>query len=264
MPEYWKYIGTVTLPDDLPTEVLNEWKETLKAEQSRIYANLQTKIPNEIAFQDRIADASSDEFENFLQSVGGRWNADVIKLKQRVKLARAYNDWKTGIDNAFGEGGYFPDRVEQKANKFKLMRYVLGAVGYRADPSDPFGVWNPVVMGVLLMRGDTRPLRYLDANDSFSGTLESVFDAVKGRLITPSIIAHGVYACVMAKFADEGNQTAIRDQILTDANSIIDELVNLALDETHKGTGYDVTYVLEWDDTADNVKVTVTDIHPSS
>ena len=264
MPEYWKYIGTVTLPTDIPSELLNEWKETLKAEQARIYANLQTKIPDELAFQDRIADASSDEFENFLQTVGGRWDANVIKLKQRVKLARAYIDWKTGIDNAFGEGGYFASRVDEKANKFKLVRYVLGAVGYRANPDDPYGVWNPVVMGVLLMRGDTRPLRYMDANDSFSGTLESVFDPIKGRLISPSIIAHGVYACVMAKFADEGNLTSLRDTILTNANSVIDELLNVALDDTHKGSGYDVTYVLEWDDTVNNVKVTVTDIHPSS
>jgi len=30
----------------------------------------------------------------------------------------------------------------------------------------------------------------------------------------------------------------------------------------HKGPGYDVTYVLEWDDVSGNVKVTVTDIHP--
>ena len=73
MAEYWKYIGTCTLPSDIPPEILNEWKETLKAEQARIYANLQAKVPDEVAFLDRIADASSDEYENFLQATGGRW-----------------------------------------------------------------------------------------------------------------------------------------------------------------------------------------------
>jgi len=262
MAEYWKYIGTCTLPSDIPPEILNEWKETLKAEQARIYANLQAKVPDEVAFLDRIADASSDEYENFLQATGGRWDADIIKMKQRIKLARAYPSWNAGITAAFGEGGYFASRVDEKADKFKLVRYVLGAVGYRANTSDPYGVWNPVVVGVLLMRGDTRPARYFDANDSFSGTLESVLDPIKGRLISPSIIAHGVYAVVMAKFADEGGLTALRDEILSNANGVIDELLNVALDDVHKGSGYDVTYVLEWDDVTSNVKVTVTDIHP--
>jgi len=263
MPEQWKYIGTVLLPTDLPSGVLDEWKETLKAEQARIYAGLQTKIPNEAAFRDRIADASSDRYEDFLASVGSAWDRSVITMKQRVKLARQYNAWKSGVDAAFGEGGYFPARVDAKADKFKLARYVIGAVGFKADPSGSFGVWNPVVFGALLLRGDTRPLRYQDANDSFTGTLHAVFKSPHGNLVTPSIIANAVQACVMAKFADEGGLTSVRDTIITNANSVIDELLNVALDSTHKQEGYDVTYELSWDAVAGNVKITVTDIHPS-
>ena len=263
MPVYWQYEGICQLPDSLPTEVKQEWINTLSNEQARIYSNLLAKIPSVTDFQDRIADASSDEFENFLASVGARWDADVIKMKQRVKLARAYNSWKTGVDNAFGEGGYFADRVSQKADKFELARYVLGVVGYKPETGSGFGVWNPVVVGVLLMRGDTRPIRYFDANDSLSGTHEAVMDAVKGRLISPSIIAHAVYASVMAKFADEGGLSTIRDNVLSNANSVIDEILQVGLDETHLGSGYDVTYVLSWDETSGNVKVTVTDTHPS-
>lgn len=263
MPEQWKYIGTVTLPADLPSGVLDEWKSTLIAETARIYANLQAKIPNQSAFQDRIADASSDEFEQFLQSVGGKWNKDVITMKQRVKLARQYNAWKAGIDAAFGTGGYFADRVNTKAEKFRLARYVLGAVGFKPSTSDPYGVWNPVVMGVLLLAGDMRCSRYFDANDSFSGTLHAVVKQPHGNLVRPSIIAEGVFACVMAKFADEGGLTTVRNAVLSNANATIDDLINVALDNTHKGNGYDVTYVLSWDSVAGNVKVTVTDTHPS-
>ena len=261
MPAYWTYTGTVLLPADLPSGVLNEWKETLKAECARIYASLQSKIPSEIAFKERIADASSDQYEAFLANVGDAWDRDTIVAKQRVKLARRYADWKAGVDACFGENGYFSARVDGKADKFKLARYVIGAVGFRADPVN-FGVWNPVVMGVLLMRGDTRPLRYLDANDSFTGTLHAVFKSPYGNLVTPSMIANAVQACVMAKFADEGGLVTIRDNILTKANSVIADLVNVALDNTHKGSGYSVTYVLSWDEVADNVKVTVTDTHP--
>jgi len=263
MSVYWQYEGICQLPDALPTEVKQEWIATLQNEQSRIYNNLLAKIPDILSFQDRIADASSDEFENFLASVGARWDVDVIKMKQRVKLARAYPSWKTGVDNAFGEGGYFADRVSGKADKFELARYVLGVVGYKPSTDTGFGVWNPVVVGVLLMRGDTRPIRYFDANDTLTGTHEAVMDATKGRLISPSIIAHAIYASVMAKFADEGNLTTIRDNVLTNANSVIDEILQVGLDTTHLGDGYDVTYVLSWDDTSSNVKVTVTDTHPS-
>jgi len=263
MPNQWQYVGTVLLPTDLPDGVLNEWKDTLKAEMSRIYSNIQTKIPSSGAFADRIADASSDVYEQFLQTVGGKWNKDMITTKQRVKLARQYNAWKAGIDACFGTGGYFGSRVDSKADKFKLARYVIGAVGFRADPSGSYGVWNPVVFGALLLRGDTRPLRYQDSNDSFTGTLHSVLKTPHGNLVTPSIIAEAVQACVMAKFADEGGLTTIRDTILSNANTALDDILNVALDNTHKQTGYDVTYVLSWDSVSGNVKVTVTDTHPS-
>jgi len=262
MAEQWKYIGTVLLPADLPTGVLDEWKATLKGEQSRIYASLLSKIPAEAQFKDRIADASSDRFGDFLATVGGDWDADVIEMKQRVKLYRKYADWKTGIDASFGVGGYFPARVDSKADKFKLARYVLGAVGHRATVGDSFGVWNPATMGVLLLRGDTRCARYFDANDSFSGTLHSVVLATEGRLITPSILAEAIYGCVMAKFADEGGLSAIRDSVITSVNTIVDALLQVALNATHKGAGYDVTYVLSWSAADANVKVTVTDTHP--
>lgn len=263
MPEYWKYIGTVTLPADLPPGVLEEWKNTLKSMQSSIYANLQSKIPNQSAFQDRIADASSDAYEQFLQNVGGKWNKDVITMKQRVKLARQYQAWKSGIDSAFGEGGYFGARVDAKADKFKLARYVLGAVGFKPITSTPFGVWNPVVMGVLLLSGDTRCLRYFDANDSFSGTLHSVLKTPHANLVRPSLIAEGVYGAVMAKFADEGGLTSIRNTILSNANAVIADIINVALNDVHKGSGYSVTFTLSWDSVAGNVKVTVVDTHPS-
>ena len=260
MAQQWQYVGTVTLPTDLPSGVLDEWKETLKAEQTRIYNSLLAKIPDETAFKDRIGDASSDEFEAFLYKVGGKWDAQLIEMKQRVKLARTYDTWKSGVDAAFGAGGYFAHRIDSKADKFKLARYVLGAVGHRATVGGDFGVWNPVTMGVLLLRGDTRCSRYFDGNDAFSGTLHAVVDANKGRLITPSIMGEAIRACVMAKFADEAELDTLRDSIISSANTVIDELLQVALDATHLGGAYDVTYVLAWADA--NVTITVTDTHP--
>jgi len=262
MAEYWKYIGYITLPTDVPSDVKDEWANTLAGEMSRIYQNLTTKISTEDDFKSRIADASSDRYEDFLASVGAGWDASIIKLKQRIKLARAYQSWQTGIGNAFGgTEPYFDDRVLAKKDKYGNAKYVLAGVGLRYDVAG-FGAWRPIVKGVLLMRGDTRVQRYLTADDSFTGTLHAVFDPTKGRLITPSIIAHAVQAVVMAFYADEANDETTRDSILSNATATIDELINVALNDEHKQSGYDVTYVLEWDSAQDKPKVTVTDVHP--
>lgn len=263
MANQWQYVGTVVLPASVPPAMKDEWEATLIAEQARIYAGLTTKIPNEASFKDRLADASSDQFEAFLATVGGAWDADMIEMKQRVKLFRQYGAWKDGIDACFTGGApYFADRVTAKKDKLELARYVLGAVGYKANPTGDFGVWNPATVGCLLMRGDTRPARYFDSNDSFTGTLESVMDARKGALITPSILAEAIQGCVMAKFADEGGLTALRGTIITNANATIDELIQVGLNATHLGGGYDVTYILSWSAPAENVLITVTDVHP--
>ncbi|RLG71384.1 MAG: hypothetical protein DRO23_12035 [Thermoprotei archaeon] len=245
MSYVWRYEGNCELPSDIAEAIKNEWETTLKNERARILNALQTKIPDQAAFLDKLADASSDRFEEFLASVGGDWNKDIIVTKQRVKLAAKYDAWNTGITNAFAEGGVFETNVTNKKEKFKELRRVIGAVGHKA-----LGTWNPVVMGVLLLRGDSRVLKYLDANDSFSGTLQAAFDSIKGRYITPSMIAQAVQAVVIAKYADEGNLTTIRDNVLSNANTILADMVNFA-----KKSGYTVVYELSWNDTVENVKV---------
>jgi len=258
MAEYWKYEGICQLPTSLSDVIKNEWEQTLKSERQRILDALTTKIASSADFQNKIADASSDRYEAFLASVGSGWDKDLITIKQRVKLARAYDNWLNGITNAFAEGGTFETNVTNKKDKLDALRYVIGAVGHKA-----LATWEPVVIGALLLTGDTRPTRYFDANDTLSGTHEGVFDPAIGRFVVPSIIAKATQAVVIAKYADEGGLTTIRDSILSNANTVIDNLVNVALDETHKGSGYDVTYVLSWDTVSGHVKVTVTDIHPS-
>jgi len=245
------------LPSDIATAIKDEWETTLKAERARILSALQTKIPDSSNFADKIADASSDQFASFLATVGGAWDVDMIETKQRVKLATRYSVWKTGIEEAFKSGGTFETNVTAKKAKFSELRRVIGLVGHKA-----LGTWNPVAMGVLLLRGDTRCARYFDANDSFSGTLENVCDPRKGALCTPSLVAEMVQACVLAKYANEGGLTAIRDTIITNSNTRIDEILQVMLNATHLGGGYDVTVVLSWSAPDDNLKVTVTDTHP--
>lgn len=251
----WTYEGTCTKPTDLPTGVLDEWEQTLKAEQARIKASLDAKIPDSTAFLSRIADASSDVYEEFLATVGAQWDVNIIELKQRIKLAGKYPEWLTGIVNAFGAGGYFGDRVTSKKEKYKLARFVMGAVGHRATVGGSFGVWNPVTMGVLLMRGDKRPFRYFDANDSIApneGAHEVAFDAQLGALITPSLIAKAVQGVMFAKYADDGgkNEAWIDSNIVTPFNAKMATLVDVCLISPYTGK-----YELDWIPASKSIKI---------
>jgi hypothetical protein len=258
LPEYWKYVGEVSLPASLASGIKDEWETTLKAETARIYTALTTKIPDEAGFQGKIATPSSSAYDAFLQSVGGKWSIVDIKLRQKIKLFRAYSKWNTRITAVFGGGSpTFPDTVTAKKDNLDELRRVIGVVGHRS-----LGTWEPASMAVLLSRGDTRCSVYFDANDTFTGTLHAVFDPTKGALIAPSLIAEMVYACVMAKYADEAGLTTERGNIISGANTILDELIQVALDATHIGGGYDFTIVLSWNGGTSNVTITAIDTHP--
>jgi hypothetical protein len=114
-----------------------------------------------------------------------------------------------------------------------------------------------------LARGDTRVAPYFTVDETLTGTLHAVFDSTKGALISPSLVAEIVYACVMAKYADEAALPTERAAILTAANTLIDTLINVGLDATHLGGGYDFTIILSWvGATTNNVLITATDTHP--
>jgi hypothetical protein len=258
MAEAWKYVGNISLPASLADAIKDEWETTLGAETARIYTSLTTKIPDEAGFGDVIADPSSSAYDAFLQSVGGKWSIADIKLKQKVKLARAYTKWSTRITTVFGGSTpTFPDTVTEKKDNLDELRRVIGCVGHKS-----LGTWEPVSMAVLLARGDTRCANYFDTNDTFTGDLEAVFDATKGALISPSLIAEMVYACVMAKYADEAGLTTERGTIISSANTTIDELIQVGLNAKFKGTGYDFTIVLSWNGTNTNVDITATATEP--
>jgi hypothetical protein len=258
MADYWKYVGHVKLPTSLASAISDEWEATLKAETSRIYTALTTKIPDATAFGTKIATPSSSAYDAFLASVGGKWSITDIKLKQKVKLARSYDKWNTRITAVFGGASpTFPSTVTAKKANLDELKRVIGAVGNKSSEG-----WRPVSASVLLARGDTRISQYFTADETLTGTLHAVFDASKGALISPSLIAEMVYACVMAKYADEAGLTTERGNIISSANTLIDTLINVALDATHLGSGYDFTIVLSWNATNLNVDVTATDTHP--
>lgn len=261
----WQYVGQMLLPSAVPSAIIDKWAADLSAQQAGILSRLTSKVPDNTAFQADIVTPSSSRYADFLATVGGAWDRDTILMKQKAKLGRSYTQWLAGINAVFGSGGTFPTTVNAKKGKYDLARYTLGVTGVRYIKTTGFGVWNPATVGALLMRGDTRPFTYFDANDAFTpsqGNLENVCDSMKGAYGSPALIADTVRCSVLSKFCDEAGLTTLRDNIITATNARIDDIVNMMLNATHKGTGYDVTWVIAWNSGTSLPQLTVLDSHP--
>ena len=229
MAVVFDYVGKVALlaEADIPQETRDEWENTLINETSRIGTNLLAKIPDESTFQNLIADASSDAWEAF---VSPDWpGADLIKVKQRVKLARRYTAWDAGVRDAFFDG-YFPARVSSKKDKWLLARYTISLVGLQHSPTIR---WRAGTKAVKLFVGDQRITRYMDAAlDTLSGSPTYVVKDAYGKFFQALTIGKLVYGYVMAKFADEGGLATTRDSVISTLNSEMDEILSAALDSS--------------------------------
>ena len=235
-----EYKGLLVVESELPSHIMEEWKTTLKNEQSRIYNALLTKIPDETAFKSKIAEASSEVYGDFVNPSYLR--AKIIKLKQKIKLGRAYNSWKNGVVACYGEGGYFADRVESKASKFALARYPISVVGSKPDLG-----WLCGYKAIGVITGDKRVARYMGPNDTLNGTITNAFDAAVAPFIRAFALPVIVQGLVIAQYAHEEGMTSERDSVITDTNSILDKVEGLA------ASGYTVTLEIGYDDTADKL-----------
>jgi len=246
MPSTWVLTVYGQLMGALPYGMADEWEATLKSMRDAIkHALLTTKIPNEAAYLDKLADASSDRFEAFLNTVGADWNVNDIELKQRVKLARKYNDWKTGVTNAFAIGGQFETQVTAKKGKTEAIRYPLSFVGNKSEDR-----WRCGSLIALALGGDTRIVRYITSPDTLAGTIAAALKSPYNIYDRPFVVASTVKYGTLLQYADEVGLD--KTTLLAALNAIYDEI------EGHKVSGSTLTLTATWDATYDCLKV-VTD-----
>jgi hypothetical protein len=209
----FEYTGIYEVPSTLPDQLRDIWKRSTKAERARILSSLLSQIPNSAAFLTKIADASSDAWEAF---VSADWpNAQMVKVKQRVKLAGAYDEWNSGVSNAFAEGGTFETNVENKAPKFDLARVTIGAVGMKA-----YGGWGPTAKAAYLLNGETIVERYLNpTKDSLTGHAYPCFKEGIAQFAKPTIIAMLNQGIILAYYAHSAGLSTERDAIISQVNT---------------------------------------------
>ncbi len=233
----------------LPARIVDEWELTLKNARQRILDSLARFLDPDYGparFADQIADASSDAYEEFVNPAFP--NADMIKLKQRTKLATAYDQWKNAVQAAFVAGGVFETNVTNKKPKFSSrIQYVIGSVGFKPE------LWGPVSKLALLLVRDLRVPRYITAGESFSINMDEFRthgNAYKdfGRAIVPAVISSYVFGVVMYLYVVD----AVANNIIpaTDGNTLINNIVtstNTRLNkiEAAADAGYIVTLELQ-------------------
>jgi len=220
-----EYVGLyVPLDPSVVTNEQDEWETSLKAARQTILNHLLAKIPNETAFKDKIADASSDAWESFVST---SWeDYEFITLKQRVKLERAYSDWYDGIQNAFAEGGAFETNVTNKKGKTRNFRYPMGAVGVKYKLA-----WKCAYKAIAVISGDARVLRYFDADDiTTPSTVVNVFLARAAKFARATAVPIIVRGLVLAQYAQEAGDTSLRDTIINRTNTTLDNTVKKMID----------------------------------
>jgi len=216
----------------LPARIVDEWESTLKLARTRILASLDRFLAEpggRDAFLNQIADASSDAYEMFVNPTYPL--ADIIKLKQRIKLAGAYDAWKSGVTYAFQSGSTFELNVTAKKSKFdNNVRLTIGGVGFKPE------TWGSVSKLSLLLVGDIRPVRYMTADETFNtgeAFPRNVFSEA-GKGIVPAIISTYVHGVVMVLWTLRGGvDSGIRDSIASAVNSRLAKLASARDPDTY-------------------------------
>ncbi len=209
----------------LPQRIVDEWETTLKGARQRILDSLAkfldpTTGPGE--FSSKIADASSDAWEQFVNP--NLPDADLLKLKQRVKLASAYDAWSTGVQNAFAPGGSFENNVTAKKPKFQEnIKFTIGAVGFKPDPEN----WGPAVKVALLVTGDTRVPRYLTPGETLNGSPTNAFGDM-AKYVRPTIISIYTYGAVLMHYALIANDATLISLVQSIVNGRLTKVAGLA------------------------------------
>jgi hypothetical protein len=219
----FRYVGPITRKD-LPARIVDEWETMLKTARARILASLGRFLDPSTGlarFLDQIADASSDAWEAFINP--DYPNADLIKMKQRVKLAAAYPSWSQNIQAALQPNGRFEQGVTANKSKFaNNVKGTIGAVGFKPDLG-----WGPAVKAALIVTGDMRVVRYISSPEEFSGAPYNMFPT-SARFVRPQIISAITFGSVLGLYALDINSADLRNAALNYTNSVLSDVKKMA------------------------------------
>jgi len=203
----------------IPSQIIDEWEQTLKGERARILNNVFAQIPDESAFIAKLAEPASAAYADYVNISHPKAFAAI--LKHKTKLKTAYNDWKSSLESALAEGGVFETNVTAKKEKWRNVRYALAAVGEKSL----MGL-GALTKAIRVMTGDKTVTAYFGTDDTFTGTPTNVLKPDYATFIKPVFIAKGVTAVYYAFLFDDAGDTNSRNALLNGISEEFQEMLN--------------------------------------
>ena len=252
------------LPEGFDTKIATDWQDILIAKRDKIKERIQTVIPDEATYQERLADVAITEFTDVLNP--NYYKTERALRKYRIKVKRGGKSYIDNVASAFAEGGRFEQGVANNINKFKAnAMYAWRFVG------DKDKIWGCVPMLAFALKGKGKVLEKIKkGGDSISGTPKPMFKVEHVSRVVPALVNVATEGLVMARMGKEAGEDVT--SILNDYNAIIEAYIRKYDEGTGTYTASDFlnpeldpsgTYVkLEYDSTADRLKIHVVESTP--
>ena len=243
------------LPEGINADIAQDWEDILKAKRDKIKTRLNEVIPDEAAYQSRIADVATTEFENVLNP--NYYKTERALRKFKIKVKRGGSAWLANIASAFAEGGRFETGVT--ANKQKFMNNVLYTLRFTGDMNK---VWGCVPKAIKAIEGKAKVLEKIKGTvDSITGTPVPMFKVAHLPRIKALLANVFVEGLVMARMGAEAGEDV--SAILSEYNAIIADYINATfLDASLDPANSSIT--LEYDSLADRLSIHIVQATPEA
>ncbi|RKY29424.1 MAG: hypothetical protein DRP74_08840 [Candidatus Omnitrophota bacterium] len=241
------------LPEGINTDVATDWEDILKAKRDKIKARLSEVIPDEAAYQSRIAEVATEEFSNVLNP--NYYKTERAFRKFKIKVKKGGSAWLSNVESAFAEGGRFDTGVT--ANKQKFINNILYTLRFTGDMNK---VWGCVPKAIKAIEGKGKVLEKIKGTvDSITGSPVPMFKVThlpRIKALLANVFTEGL---VMARMGKEAGEVV--DDILAEYNAIIADYISATfLDESLDPTASSIT--LEYDSVADRLSIHVVEATP--
>lgn len=151
-------------PLEAPARIPAKWADMIKANAERINQGRLAKIPDELAFQNKVSGPAHQGYSSFVNpgfvSRSGE-SAASIRAKHANKLQKAFRNYRDSLDQMFAEGAkLFKEMVDNRS--VKVGRGMGGTLGLTGTNLEGLG---PAALAIYWLTNDIRIAGFLRSSD---------------------------------------------------------------------------------------------------
>jgi len=214
-------------PMEAPARIPAKWADMLKANADRINQGRQTKIPDEMAFQNKVSGPAHLGFSPFVPpgfvSRSGE-NAASSRAKHANSLKKAFRSYRDSLDKMFADGAkLFKELVDSRSAKYgRGVTDTLGLTGTGLEGLGPAALATYWLTNDIRVAGFLRPSDVILQGGPFLVTTVLKRSAFKAAL-TERLIQAGI------DIVRRGLTPAVLSEQNDQINSIVQSLIDPSL-----------------------------------